>query len=106
MPFTWRINIKTNPTPGGPALFEFEESPQQIVLGDLIIWSNQDTVPHFPGAADNKTLFMSNQIAPNSSSSNFRTTKDGTITYICSLHPNEIGTIVVGTTPAAPVRTE
>ena len=47
MPFTWRINITPNPQPPGPAIFKFDQPPQ-IQVGDQIIWSNDDTVAHFP----------------------------------------------------------
>jgi plastocyanin len=107
MPFTWRINITPNPTPGGPAQFQFDDPSPDVVTGDSIIWSNQDTVPHFPCLATNQTLFMSNQIAAQSTSPSFVPRSDGTITYICSLHQGETGTIVV-TKPAtaAPVTTD
>lgn len=94
MPFTWRINIKPNPNPGGPAIFEFDQPPQ-IQVGDQIIWSNDDSVAHYPHPnAD--YVFMSYQIAPNSTSAAFAPSGPGTISYHCCLHPGETGTIVVG----------
>ena len=105
MPFTWRINITKNPTPGGPAVFEFAQPPQ-IYLGDQIFWSNDDTVPHLPCTAGNPTIFMANQIAAKSTSPGFAPGTPGTVTYICSLHPGETGTFeVLATPPAPPVST-
>ena len=102
MPFTWRINIKKHPTPAGPAIFEFEETPQQIYVGDLIFWSNDDTVPHWPCEVDKPTGFMDNQIAPKSTSPSFAPAQARTITYICSLHQGETGTIDVLPPPVVP----
>ncbi len=94
MPFTWRINIRQNPNPPGPAIFEFDQSPQ-IQVGDQIIWSNDDTVAHFPTPVNQTYVFMTNQIAAKSTSPGFAPGTPGTISYICSLHPGETGTIVV-----------
>lgn len=100
MPFTWRINIKRNPKQPGPAIFEFDQPPD-IQIGDQIIWSNDDTVPHFPTPVDQKFVFMANQIAGKSTSSAFAPNANGTIEYVCSLHNGESGTIVVGSKPPA-----
>lgn len=101
MPFTWRINIKKNPKPAAPAIFEFEETPQTIYVGDLIFWSNNDTVPHFPTPVAQTYLFMANQIAAKSTSPSFAPGTVGKIQYICSLHEGETGTIDV-VAPQAP----
>jgi plastocyanin len=94
MPFTWRINIRQNPKPPGPAIFEFDQPPQ-IQVGDQIIWSNDDTVAHFPTPVNQTYVFMTNQIAAKSTSPGFAPSTPGTINYVCSLHPGESGTIVV-----------
>lgn len=95
MPFTWRINITPNPQPDPdkPAVFKFDQPPQ-IQVGDQIIWSNNDSVAHYPHPnAD--FMFMPNQIAPNSPSPAFAPSQSGTTTYHCCLHPGETGTIEV-----------
>jgi plastocyanin len=99
MPFTWRINIKPNPKPGGPAVFEFDQPPQ-IQVGDQIIWSNQDSVAHFPtpDPPPPPTALMSNQIAPHSTSSAFAPGNVGTVNYFCSLHPTEKASFTVQST--------
>jgi len=94
MPFTWRINIKPNPTPSGPAIFEFDQPPQ-IRVGDQIIWSNGDSVAHFPAPDSSAFSFMTNQIAPQSTSPAFSPGTLGTVTYHCSLHPTEKSSYVV-----------
>ena len=99
MPFTWRINIKKNPNPTGPAVFSFEETPQ-VQVGDQVFWSNDDSEPHWPAVTGNPTFFMDFQIAPASASSSFAPSTVGAIQYFCSLHPDETGTIDVLPTPA------
>ena len=99
MPFQWLININKNTT-NPPPNATFNPNPLPNVLpGDNIVWANNDSVPHWPGVAGNPAFFMPNQIAPNSSSSAFSPTAPGNISYFCSLHPNETGTIQVGTPP-------
>ena len=95
MPFTWRIDIVKNPSPPPPrVVFEFAEPPQ-VQVGDLVLWSNQDTEAHWPAVTGNPTFFMDFQIAPQATSSSFAPAAAGTIAYFCSLHPDETGTIVV-----------
>jgi plastocyanin len=121
MGFTWRINIKKNPHPPGPAVFAFEETPQ-VQVGDQVFWSNGDTEPHWPASIvtvkdangvtfkdkngndeidkdKTATFFMDFKIAPNSTSSSFSPSQVGTITYFCQLHQGESGTIDVRVTP-------
>ena len=105
MPFAWRINITKNPKPGQPAIFTFEETPQ-VEIGDVIFWSNQDKVAHWPGLKENATALMANQIAAHSTSPVFAPGQPGTITYICTLHDGEEGTIVVGSAPPATAGSE
>jgi plastocyanin len=99
MPFTWRINIRKNPSRGKPALFEFDQTPE-IQVGDSIIWSNNDSVAHFPTPVDQTFVFMANQIAAQSTSPAYAPDQPGSINYVCSLHPGESGTIEVLPTPA------
>jgi plastocyanin len=101
MPFAWRINITKNPKKGQPAIFTFEETPQ-VDVGDVIFWSNQDKVAHWPGLVDNATAFMANKIAAHSTSPVYTPSQVGTITYICTLHEGEGGEISVSAAPAPP----
>lgn len=98
MPFTWRINIKKNLEPPPRAVFEFDQPPQ-IQVGDQIIWSNTDSLPHFPTPDDPSIVFMPNQIAGGSTSPAFTPSKTGTISYTCSLHRGEKGAIDVSERP-------
>lgn len=95
MPFTWTISIKRNSQPPGCTIFE--PSQVQAEVGDQVFWRNDDSVPHFPTPVGQSYVFMPNQIAPNSTSPAFAPSQSGvTISYVCSLHPNETGgTLVV-----------
>jgi plastocyanin len=96
MPFTWTININKGPTGA-----VFSPNPlTNVALGDQIIWANNDTIPHWPGLVNedgsiDKTFFMPNQIAANSSTSAIGLGKATTLNYACSLHPSERGSIQV-----------
>lgn len=98
MPFTWTINI--NKGPGGKGAV-FNPNPlTQVAPGDQIIWANNDTVPHWPGLVNenesiDKTFFMPNQIAPNSTSPIFSPGVAATLNYADSLNPTEKGSIQV-----------
>jgi hypothetical protein len=109
MPFTWRINIAKNPLPGKPAVFTFDVTPPQVAVGDSICWSNRDHVAHWPALPTNQNAFMTNQVAPGSSSPAFSPSaaspdpgKTRTIDYICWLHKDETGVIEVNPAPPLP----
>ena len=94
MPFQWLIKI------GKSAPATFSPNPLNAAVGDEIVWSNNDSQPHWPGLVQsngqiNTTFFMPNQIAPNSTSTTFIPSAAGPLPYRCSLHPNESGTIQV-----------
>jgi plastocyanin len=98
MPFSWIINI--NPNAGKPAV-KFTPSPLlNVAPGDEVVWANNDANAHWPGLKNSDgtidaTFFMPNQIAGQSTSPGFSPGVDGTLTYACSLHPDETGTIEV-----------
>jgi plastocyanin len=99
MPFTWQINI--NKTPVGPLGVTFDPNPlNDVAIGDQIFWTNNDNAQHWPalksdGKIDNQ-FFMDNPIAPNSPSDTFVPDANGTLNYVCFLHQDETGTIIVG----------
>jgi hypothetical protein len=73
--------------PGSSATFD--PDPQIVFENDSVFWFNDDqNKPHWPSLIDEP-------IAPGSSSSpvGFPTAK--TIDYVCNLHPNESGQIIV-----------
>ena len=94
MPFTWQINI--NKTTGSG--FTYEPSTLTgVAVNDQIIWTNNDDKAHWPGITGNKTYFMANQIAPDSSSDTFIPGVTGTVAYIDSLHSTAPGGKIVVT---------
>jgi len=101
MPVQRQINI--NKSGGG---ITFTPNPLQANTQDQIFWTNNDDKPHWPGRVNtdgtiNKTFFMDNQIAPNSTSPIFSpsvpTPEGEPLKYQCSLpgHENETGSITV-----------
>lgn len=99
MPFNWTINI--NPNKRQPGSAQFEPNPlTQVAPGDQILWANNDGIAHWPGLLNadgsiNENYFIANQIAPNSTSDAFSPSADATLEYVCSIHPDEKGTIQV-----------
>jgi len=97
----WQININKNPQ--APPLVTFSPNPRPAKTLDLIFWTNNDTVAHWPGLVNadgsiNTTFFMPNQIAPNGDQSQaFSTAQAFTYNYACSIagHTGETGSIVV-----------
>ena len=72
--------------------FQFAPASITVHVGDTITWSNQDVAPHTATANDHS--FDTGTIDKGKSGS-ATFTKAGTIPYICSIHPNMKGTVVV-----------
>ncbi len=81
-----------------------DPSPLDVRVGDQVFWTNNDSEPHWPGLSNqgtliDKTFFMPNQIAADSSSDTFAPGVAETLEYVCSIHRNPPcsapGTIVV-----------
>lgn len=73
----------------------FDPSELDAKTGDQIFWTNNDDEAHWPGLPENDAFFMPNQIAPGGTSSIFSPGGPDTLDYVCSLHPDETGTITV-----------
>jgi plastocyanin len=69
----------------------YEPEVATVEAGDLIVWRNDDTNPHTAVAAGR---FDSGQVAPQGT---FRVTltKPGELPYVCTLHPQMKGKIIV-----------
>ena len=84
--------------------FAFSPTPLTVQVGDTVTWTNMDTAPH-NATADNggfKTADMQQ-----GQSATITATTPGTYTYICTIHPRMMGTLIVqaastGTTPGLP----
>lgn len=111
--FDWSIMIVSS---GGSVQFQPDVpnskpgDPLQAGNGDLISWNNRTGTNHWPWAIDPSTgqpftsaeaakkanLYLSDEVEKwQSSEPAFPTTADGTINYICKLHPAEKGQIIV-----------
>jgi plastocyanin len=72
--------------------FAFSPASLTINVGDTVTWTNMDSVTHTATATDGS--FDTGNIASGASGSvTFDTA--GTFNYICSIHPNMTGTIIV-----------
>jgi plastocyanin len=84
--------------------FAFSPTPLTVNVGDTVTWTNMDTAPH-NATADNggfKTADMQQ-----GQTASITVTTPGTYTYICTIHPRMMGTLIVqaataGTTPGLP----
>ena len=97
----WSIKIA-----GKPAVFtpDIEDpdlkpgTPLNVVQGDLVSWNNASAEPHFLVPDEQKfSAFMTAPLAPGTSSGGYNIVAPSgtTISYHCSLHAGEHGTIVV-----------
>ena len=115
----WSITIAPSAAPGGPASYTPDlmgtkpGDPLQAGNADIISWNNRTDDSHQPVALDPKTgkplseadakaqgLYLADVIPAYQSSrpgyvTVASTTGNVTINYICSLHQDESGTIIV-----------
>jgi plastocyanin len=91
----------------------FSPNPVNVKVGDTVTWTNDDTQPHTVTSGDGKTAKPDGKF---NSSPNFQPlltpkqtftvkfNQTGDYPYFCMLHPNMLGTVVVGTggTPPPP----
>lgn len=95
-----RIEITRSSESASPRVM-FDPDPLQAKVWDQIFWTNRDSEAHWPALLKkngelNETFFMPNQIAPNGDTSSvFAPNAKASYTYVCSLHPEERGTIEV-----------
>jgi plastocyanin len=71
--------------------FQFVPECLEVETGDMVIWKNQDIVPH---TATAKNVFDSKQIAAGGSW-RYTVTRKGNIPYICAFHPTMKAELVV-----------
>jgi plastocyanin len=73
----------------------FKYQPERLTIheGDTVEWTNLDIVPH-TATAVNRKPFDSGRIAKGASW-RFTFTRKGTYEYLCTLHPNMKGKLVV-----------
>ena len=74
------------------AAMKFEPESLTVKRGDTILWINKDFFPHSATAQDRS--FDSGDIGTNQSWK-YVAKKDGTLPYICTLHPTMKGTLTI-----------
>jgi plastocyanin len=72
--------------------FMFAPTSMTVAVGTTVKWQNLDGEPHTVRSVD--TSFSSNPLDQNDSFA-FKFDKPGTYKYVCSIHPQMVGTIVV-----------
>jgi plastocyanin len=72
--------------------FAFKPATVTVNEGDTVTWTNQDTAPHTATASDGS--FDTGNLKKGASGSH-KFSKAGSFAYICSIHPNMKGTVVV-----------
>jgi plastocyanin len=68
---------------------QFEPATLVVSVGDTVVWTNEDIVPHTataPGLFDSGSLASHQQWR-------YRVTKAGDVAYMCSFHPTMKGTL-------------
>ena len=64
--------------------FAFDPATPTVNVGDTVTWTNQDTAPHNATADD--STFKTPDFTQGQGAS-VTTTKSGTFSYICTIHP-------------------
>jgi plastocyanin len=72
--------------------FAFKPSTVTVKEGDTVTWTNQDTAPHTATASDGS--FDTGNLKKGASGSH-KFSEAGTFAYICAIHPNMKGKVVV-----------
>jgi plastocyanin len=72
--------------------FMFAPTEMTVPVGTTVHWKNLDGEPHTVRSVD--ATFASNALDQNDSFA-FKFDKPGTYRYVCSIHPQMVGTIVV-----------
>src|SRR5688572_6919406 len=83
--------------------FAFDPATVTIQVGDSVTWTNEDSAPHTATAGDGS--FDTGQLAQGDSEAvTFDTA--GTFAYVCSIHPQMTGSVVVEAAAATPAPTD
>lgn len=72
--------------------FMFAPASLTVKAGSTVTWTNHDEEPHTVASTDG--LFRSGALDTNDSFA-FKFDKPGTYHYVCSIHPQMVGTIIV-----------
>ena len=83
--------------------FAFAPATVTIQVGDSVTWTNEDSAPHTATAGDGS--FDTGQLA-NGDSDTVTFDTAGTFDYVCSIHPQMTGSVVVEAAAATPAPTD
>ena len=75
----------------------FSPNPIQVSVGTIVTWTNNDAQPHTVSSGENATpngLFDSSIMSPKATFEH-TFTEAGEFPYLCTLHPNMVGTVSV-----------
>ena len=70
---------------------KFEPSLVDVAVGDTVVWTNKDIVPHT--VTSTEKTFDSRSMAQNAEWS-YVVTAPGELTYVCTFHPTMFGTVI------------
>jgi len=82
------------PLPAQIVIKDFKFTPMSLTVraGTTVMWANRDDEPHT--VVSDNGLFRSGAIDTDATF-NFRFDRPGTYHFICSIHPQMLGTVVV-----------
>jgi plastocyanin len=89
---TTKVAVANDATTISIKEFMFAPTAMTVPVGTTVRWKNLDGEPHTVRSID--TAFASNALDQNDSFT-FKFDKPGTYRYVCSIHPQMVGTIVV-----------
>jgi plastocyanin len=100
-----QLETKASIVSGAPTMGDkaFSPNPIQTKVGDTIIWTNNDSVPHTvtsgtgpndPNMGKDFDVGISTPISPGSTFSHKFTTA-GEFPYFCQIHPTMVGNVIV-----------
>lgn len=71
----------------------FEPASIQVRAGTTVTWTNQDSVPHT--VTFQRTGMQGSGLLAHGQTFTYTFTTPGTYTYLCTVHPTMVGTVVV-----------
>jgi plastocyanin len=72
----------------------YSPNPVQVGIGETVMWVNDDSTVHTATASDDA---FDSDILMRGDAFSFTFDSEGEYPYYCGLHPNMVGTVVVGT---------
>jgi len=91
---TWAVAAAQTADPPRIVVKNFMFQPMSLTVkaGSTVIWTNMDEEPHTVVSSSGQ--FRSNALDTKDSFS-FKFDKPGTYSFVCSIHPQMVGTIIV-----------